>query len=204
LNRVVPVDCLLLRASVHDLIRTLGEDWPGRLRASYPEVVSFRFAHRPEQDLLYGYLRLPRRIELGDAAWREWPARLSALGLAAAELHRLENRIDQAGASSTATPHFHYVVETDADDAGWMAEIEHWYATEHLPGLAGVPGCIRAQRWTNHDGGPHSLACYDLVREDVLGSPPWLKVRGTPWSDRTRPHFRNTRRTMFRPLEPKT
>ena len=66
--------------------------------------------------------------------------------------------------------------------------------------LAAVPGCILAQRYYNHDQGPYSLACYDLVAEQVLGSPPWLAVRGTPWSDIVRPHFTNTRRTMFRAL----
>jgi hypothetical protein len=56
----------------------------------------------------------------------------------------------------------------------------------------------RATRFLNRGGGPLSLACHDLVREDVLGSPPWLAVRATAWSDIARPHFTNTRHTMFR------
>ncbi|WP_131277705.1 hypothetical protein [Hylemonella gracilis] len=197
------VDCLLLRASLRELQHELGEDWIGKLRAAYPEAASLRFAHHPQQDLVYGYLNLPRRLPLEEVVWRAWKARLAVLGLAAAELHRLEKQLDLSGASTGAVPHAHYVVETDANE-GWLEEIERWYAVEHMPGLASVPGCVRAQRWTNHDGGPRSLACYDLVSESTLGSPPWLAVRGTPWSDRTRPHFRNTRRTMFQPLEPKT
>lgn len=195
------VDCLLLRAGMQELQRELGEDWPAKLRATYPEAALLRFAHHPQQDLLYAYLVLPRRLALEEVVWRAWKARLGTLGLTAAELHRLENRLDLPGASAGQVPQAHYVVETDANE-GWLEEIERWYAVEHMPGLASVPGCVRAQRWTNHDGGPRSLACYDLVSESTLGSPPWLAVRGTPWSDRTRPHFRNTRRTMFQKLVP--
>ncbi|WP_231495561.1 DUF4286 family protein [Hylemonella gracilis] len=195
----VSVDALLLRAGLRELRNAWGEDWISPLRAAYPESVSLRFAHQAQEDLLYGYLMLPRKLPLEDGVWQAWRARLSELGLAGAELHRLEKQLDLPGVSQGQEPHAHYVVETDADE-GWMQEIERWYADEHLPGLASVPGCIRAQRWTNHDGGPRSLACYDLVSETTLGSVPWLAVRGTPWSDRTRPHFRNTRRTMFQRL----
>jgi hypothetical protein len=75
-----------------------------------------------------------------------------------------------------------------------------WYDTEHLPGLAGAPGCVRAQRFLNLDGGPHSYACYDLTGFETLESAPWLAVRHSAWSDRVRPHFRNTLRTRFRAL----
>jgi hypothetical protein len=52
---------------------------------------------------------------------------------------------------------------------------------------------LRATRSVNRGGGPLSLACHDLVRKDVLGSPPWLAVRATAWSDIARPHFTNAR-----------
>lgn len=113
-----------------------------------------------------------------------------------ARASRLEQVFDTPGASAGERVRFHYVVEMDPD-TGWMPEITRWYDTEHMPGLAAVPGCIRASRFLNHGHGPLSLACYDLVQEETLGSPPWLAVRGTPWSDITRPHFTNTRRTMF-------
>jgi hypothetical protein len=109
----------------------------------------------------------------------------------------LEPMLDIEGASAGERPCFHYVVETDPE-TGWLQEISRWYDTEHMPGLAAVPGCVRAMRFLNRGGGPLSLACYDLLREDVLGSPPWLAVRATAWSDMARPHFTNTKRTMFR------
>ena len=120
---------------------------------------------------------------------------------------RLEQVLDQPGVSHAAGPAFHYAVETDPED-GWRDEIFRWYDTEHMPGLASVPGCVHARRLLNHDHGlrsgldhgPLSYACYDLVSPETLGSPPWLAVRGTAWSDITRPHFTNTRRTMMQVL----
>jgi hypothetical protein len=113
------------------------------------------------------------------------------------EVCRLATLFDAPGASRGEAALFHYIVETDAEQ-GWMDEIGRWYDIEHMPGLAAVPGCIHARRLANPDGGPWSFACYDLTREETLGSPPWLAVRGTAWSDRARPHFTNTRRTMMR------
>jgi hypothetical protein len=94
---------------------------------------------------------------------------------------------------------FHYVVETNAAQ-GWFDEMVRWYDTEHMPGLAAVPGCIRARRYVNLDGGPLSCAAYDLTSPAVLTSAPWLAVRATDWASRVRPHFRDTVRTVFRSI----
>lgn len=112
---------------------------------------------------------------------------------------RLQQVFDAPGHSLGRPPSHHYVVEMDPED-GWMAELTRWYDTEHMPGLASVPGTIRALRLLNHDHGPLSLACYDLDGIGTFESPPWLAVRGTPWSSQMRPHFRNTKRTMMRVL----
>lgn len=103
---------------------------------------------------------------------------------------------DLPGASAGHVVTHHYVVETDV-----VPEVEDdlvaWYTQEHLPGLASVPGTVRASRYIDREGSPRYYACYDLTGADVLGSPAWLAVRGTDWSSRVRPAFRNTRRTMF-------
>ncbi|MCD2514062.1 hypothetical protein [Comamonas endophytica] len=142
------------------------------------------------------------------------PAALSAPALAALQaaaqkqlegadltVSRLELVFDCPGASYGQQGPVHYVVETDPAE-GWQSEIFNWYDQEHMPGLAAVQGNVHARRYLNHDAGPLSLACYDLLSPDVLGCPAWLKVRATAWSDIARPHFTNTLRTMFRTVEP--
>ena len=101
------------------------------------------------------------------------------------------------GSSAGEDAPFHYIVATDVrPDA--ENDFNAWYEREHLPGLAGVPGTANAQRLRNADDGPRYHACYDLVSVETLGSPAWLAVRGTPWSSRVRPSFRNTTRLMMR------
>lgn len=160
-----------------------------------------RAALNKDAGIFYGYVFLDARSWLENAIattletdlQRRWPA------LKELRISRLERVFDTPGASAGAALVFHYVVEMDPE-AGWMSELSAWYDTEHMPGLAAVAGCIRASRFLNHDHGPLSLACYDLVSEETLGSPPWLAVRGTEWSSRMRPRFTNTRRTMFEVL----
>jgi hypothetical protein len=101
------------------------------------------------------------------------------------------------GASAGARPAFHYVVETDVAPEH-ERELTDWYEQEHLPGLAGVPGTIRAARYRRDAGSPRFLACYDLTSPATLERPEWLAVRHTAWSARVRPLFENTHRTMFR------
>ena len=114
-----------------------------------------------------------------------------------ATVSRLSLLTDLPGASVGTEAPYHYVVETDVLTE-CEADFNAWYDREHLPGLASVPGTVRAMRFRNLDDHPRYCACYDLVRRETLGSSPWLAVRGTPWSDRVRPAFFNTRRTMFR------
>lgn len=101
------------------------------------------------------------------------------------------------GASHGADAPYHYVVATDVAPEH-DAELNDWYEREHLPGLASVPGTVLARRYVCDGSGPRYHACYDLASLATFNSPPWLAVRGTAWSSRVRPHFRNTRRLMFR------
>jgi hypothetical protein len=156
-----------------------------------------RLAWSAAQQELYLYLNLPSPGPVdghhlkATEAWfkRSFPA------MSKVRASRLTKVFDIPGASSEAGPVFHYIVETDPE-TGWAEEIARWYDIEHMPGLASVTGCVRAMRFINHDQGPVSCACYDLVSVDTLGSEPWLAVRHSDWSSRVRPHFTNTKRTM--------
>lgn len=100
------------------------------------------------------------------------------------------------GPSAKEMPAFHYVVETDVAPEH-EADFNAWYEQEHLPGLASVPGTVRAARYRRLQGQPRYLACYDLTAIETLERPEWLAVRHTAWSSRIRPLFVNPRRTMF-------
>lgn len=144
-----------------------------------------------ESDGTYAYVPLPADVEAAHSL-----PQLVRRAIPGAVLSRLTLLQDIAGASAGAQAPYHYVVETDVR-AETEADMNDWYVREHLPGLAAVPGTVRARRFRDAHGHPRYHACYDLVRPETLGSPPWLAVRGTAWSDRVRPAFYNTRRTMF-------
>lgn len=116
---------------------------------------------------------------------------------AAAAPVRLERLRELPGASAAGDAPYRYIVETDVEP-GHDADFNAWYDDEHLAGLASVPGTVRAARYVAIDDRPRYHAYYDLERPGVLDSQAWLAVRATPWSDRVRPRFVNTRRTMFR------
>jgi len=166
--------------------------------AAWPGATIRRLAWSSTDGDAYAYLQLPQRLQLDAADLAPVSAAFAGALPAGAmpQVSRLEKAFELPGASHGAEPSAHYVVEMDPE-TGWRDELLRWYDTEHMPGLASVPGTVHAARLLNHDHGPLSLACYDLVGPETLGSPPWLAVRGTEWSSRVRPHFTNTRRTMF-------
>ena len=120
-----------------------------------------------------------------------------------AQVVNLTLTTDVAGHSTGQAAAWFYVVETDIKP-GAEADFDQWYETEHLPGLAAVPGTVRARRYVAQVGSPRFYACYDLVERETFGSPSWLAVRATPWSDRVRPNFVSTKRTMFRLVQEPT
>ena len=165
-----------------------------------PHLASLRVHRALSAREIYGYFDLGRPVPSSADAMLQLASRVRAhpaLSNRMPAIDALELQFDAPGASAKQEARFHYVVEMDPAP-GWSDEIIRWYDTEHMPGLAAVPGCVRARRFINHGGGPLSLACYDLIQAETIESPPWLAVRHTAWSDRVRPHFRNPKRTMFR------
>jgi len=178
-------------------VSLLGSVDPGNSQ-DVPWALHFASTNQAEngQAMSYGYVHFHKAQmldhEVCTAIETAWHAHTGLV----AQVSRLQSQMKLAGASASATAQHHYVVETDPE-AGWDAEIYRWYNEEHMPGLSRVPGCVLAQRMLNLDYAPRSFACYDLTSADVMGSPPWLAVRGTAWSDICRPHFTNTLRTRF-------
>ena len=118
-------------------------------------------------------------------------ARMEAAVLAAfagdeARGARLAPISEWQGASPAAEAPYHYVVATDVD-AENESVFNRWYDTEHLPGLAAVPGAVHCARLTASDGGPRYHACYDLASPEMLDCAEC-------------PYFRKPRRILFRTL----
>ncbi len=143
-------------------------------------------------------LAAPARGSVTDEAYHRLCKALAG-AMPAASAARLLALMEVAGASASSLPTHHYVVETDVV-ATAEADLNAWYDQEHMPGLAAVPGSVRAARYRNLDDGPRYHACYELASQQTFGSPAWLRVRATEWSSRVRPMFLNTRRTMYRTL----
>lgn len=164
-----------------EFVRTLTRGLAGVHARGYAAV---------EEDETYIYLRGPA------AVLTEVRARL-AEHFPALRVRVLNRTLELAGASAGQDAPWHYIVETDVRPEA-EADLNAWYDQEHLPGLAAVPGTVRAVRYECRDQPPRYLACYDLHTRETFGSPPWLAVRASDWSSRVRPSFINTRRTMFR------
>ena len=74
------------------------------------------------------------------------------------------------------------------------AEFNEWYNTEHLPALAGVPGVLCARRYQGTGATQRYAAIYHFANPDVPSSPSWKSAANTPWTERMRPHFRDSLR----------
>jgi hypothetical protein len=83
------------------------------------------------------------------------------------------------------------------------AEFEHWHSHEHFPERLGIPGFLRATRWTSASGGEGVFVMYELTAHAVVSSPAYLaSLNGpSPWSTKLMPHHRHMVRTQCHVLE---
>jgi hypothetical protein len=100
-----------------------------------------------------------------------------------------------------------YIVHTDIPDH-IVDEYNEWYDKEHLPRCVGIPGVLRARRYmsapctSGHSGSPKYLTAYELTGADVWESPAALAARKTPWTEKMRSLFSNTRRALYKLVAP--
>jgi hypothetical protein len=62
------------------------------------------------------------------------------------------------------------------------AEFNEWYDNEHIPRLAGVPGCLSARRFKAQSGPCQYFAVYHLTTPEVCASKAWKDAAYTPWT----------------------
>lgn len=100
-----------------------------------------------------------------------------------------------------------YIVHTDIPDH-IVDEYNAWYDREHLPRCAAIPGVLRARRYTSTGirggtaDGPKYLTAYEMTGPDVWESPAALQARKTPWTEKMRSLFSNTRRGLYQLIAP--
>lgn len=112
-----------------------------------------------------------------------------------AEIFTFDLARDVGNASASPTSWL-YLVHTDIP-ADVVDDYNAWYDEEHLPRLVTVPGVDRARRYVAHNGQtPRYLTAYDLSIKDAFESPAGLAARKTPWTEKMRSLFQNTRRKM--------
>jgi hypothetical protein len=83
---------------------------------------------------------------------------------------------------------------------GGDADFNHWHTEEHIPERVGIPGFLRGRRYEVDGAGPRYFNLYETAGLDVLGGPAYVErlQHPTPWTQRTLPLFRNSKRTACR------
>ncbi len=110
------------------------------------------------------------------------------------------------GAAPSPDAPWMYIVHTDIPDH-IVDEYNAWYDKEHLPRCAGIPGVLRARRYasaacTSGTVAPRYLTAYELTGPDVWESPAAQLARKTPWTEKMRSLFSNTRRALYQLVAP--
>jgi hypothetical protein len=154
----------------------------------------------PGMGLILQFRAIPTLRRLHDAH-QSLPARMNVNVLISderGEVFTLTLARDAGARLMTPSPWLPYIVHTDIP-ADVVADYNAWYDEEHLPRLVGVPGVERARRFVA-DGqrSLRYLTAYDLSIRDAFESSEGLRARKTPWTERMRSLFKNTRRKCVR------
>jgi len=138
-----------------------------------------------------------------------WSVRMRTLYENNRERMNFKLMCDVANASASlpaAGAPWMYIVHTDIPDH-IVDEYNAWYDKEHLPRCANIPGVLRARRYTSVAStsgniGPKYLTTYELTGPDVWESPAAQVARKTPWTEKMRSLFSNTRRALYQLVAP--
>jgi hypothetical protein len=122
-------------------------------------------------------------------------------GAASPERLVLQSHRDLGQADGEPAPWI-YVVQADIPEA-LAREYNDWYDKEHLPRLVQVEGIRRARRFVALDGAPTYFTAYDLSAADSFETPAAVTARKTPWTEKMRGAFLNSRRSMLKRESPR-
>jgi hypothetical protein len=83
---------------------------------------------------------------------------------------------------------------------GAEADLDAWYAKEHIPRLLAVPGWLRITRYERAGGtGPRFLAVHDLADVNAMNSPRHRAATDTPWRTKVIAQREHYERRVFTP-----
>ncbi len=191
----------------------------------------YTLEHVPQLTALPGFLRTRRYFcESADIRYLAWYETADENIEAAADFQHIvahptpwSQRMRRLYGDQRERMNFRLMCEvgrTDFDDAPWMYivhtdipghivdEYNAWYDSEHLPRCAAIPGVLRARRYMSTgilggtSDGPKFLTAYEMTGPEVWESPAALQARRTPWTEKMRSLFSNTRRALYRLIAP--
>ncbi len=83
---------------------------------------------------------------------------------------------------------------------GGDAEFVQWHNLEHIPERVGIEGFLRGRRYEAAGDGPRYFVLYETESLGVLDGAAYLErlQNPTPWTQRSLPLFRNSKRTACR------
>jgi hypothetical protein len=164
------------------------EHVPARLALDgFGAVSRFRAADSLTPEWLATYEVAPGTLDGAayKAVWENASAREKSIMAAATIDRRLYTPISDSGDTGEAPPVLMAVSMSVPSSESAVADMEAWYAEEHIPMLLAVPGWRRSRRYRLASGdGPRYLSLHEIDSRAAFDTPEYKAAVSTPWRDR--------------------
>ena len=164
------------------------EHVPARLALDgFGAVSRFRAADSLTPEWLATYEVAPGTLDGAayKAVWENASAREKSIMAAATIDRRLYAPISDSGDTGEAPPVLMAVSMSVPSSESAVADMEAWYAEEHIPMLLAVPGWRRSRRYRLGSGdGPRYLSLHEIDSRAAFDTPEYKAAVSTPWRDR--------------------
>ena len=164
------------------------EHVPARLALDgFGAVNRFRAADSLTPEWLATYEVAPGTLDgvAYKAVWENASAREKSIMAAATIDRRLYAPISDSGDTGEAPPVLMAVSMSVPSSESAVADMEAWYAEEHIPMLLAVPGWRRSRRYRLASGdGPRYLSLHEIDSRAAFDTPEYKAAVSTPWRDR--------------------
>lgn len=134
------------------------------------------------------------RAHQADELQFRWTSRTTPIP-ARADVYVAEQR-DPGGMLTPEGAAAFYVVLTNVAEHA-AEDFDRWFAEEHQPALAQVPGVISARHYQTRSGPHRRFAAFHLADPGIVFSDAWHRAAASPWTDRIRSSMQETERIVF-------